>query len=161
MTVLFRLPSVLCLLCWALISSSPLVAEDGTVNRLTELTFTSAKAYADPFNEVKLFERYDWKTFRPHAEWAAYAGDAAAKKPAYGPYATGSDKTRLIYVPERHVVAVAGLAADARYVARVFNPVLGTTTDVGSVTADVKGTWTAKAPEHVDADDWVLIIECQ
>lgn len=110
----------------------------------------------------RLFERYDWQKFQPHAEWAGYAaaaGDAAAPKPpAYGPFALGSDQVRLVYVPERHAVTISGLLPDVRYQARVFNPVSGVTADLGAITVS-NGTWTAGAPAQSDADDWVLIIE--
>jgi hypothetical protein len=110
----------------------------------------------------KLFERYDWQAFVPHPEWAAYAADptadAAAKPAAYGPYATGSEQVRLVYVPERRAVTVSGLAGAARRIARVFDPVSGVTTDLGAIAVSA-GAWTAPAPLKVEADDWVLIIE--
>ena len=106
----------------------------------------------------KLFERYDWQTFVPHAEWASYASDDAAKKPAYGPFALGSEKVRLVYVPERHAITVNNLLPDARYQARIFNPVSGVITNLVAVTVG-NGAWTVIAPAQTDADDWVLIIE--
>jgi hypothetical protein len=105
----------------------------------------------------KLFERYAWQSFQPHADWASYA-TGPAPQPAYGPFALGDDQTRLIYVPERHPVVVSHLAPDTRYHAREFDPVSGETADLGPV-AVADGSWTAPAPTHADAEDWVLIVE--
>jgi hypothetical protein len=74
-------------------------------------------------------------------------------QPGYGPFAIGNDTVRLIYVPELRSVRLQNL--DARYRAKVFNPVSGNTTDLGNVAADA----TINAPIQTDAEDWVLIIE--
>jgi hypothetical protein len=107
----------------------------------------------------KLFEQYDWQKFQPHPDWASYALDDPRQKPSYGPFATGSDKVRLVYIPELRSIQVTNLEPKTKYRARIFNPVSGKTTDLGTITPDNKSGWTASAPIQPDADDWVLILE--
>jgi len=114
----------------------------------------------------KLFEQFDWQSFQPHPEWAAYAPSVSppivslpTTRPAYGPFTTGSESVRLIYVPELRPIRVTHLDPETNYRARIFNPVSGKTTDLGRFAPDDKSAWTAAAPIQSDADDWVLIVE--
>src|SRR5207302_1640897 len=109
-----------------------------------------------------------WQKFQPHPEWASFVADKLTSKPApgqppahpsYGPFSTGSEKVRLIYVPELRAIHVKNLEPNTRYRARIFNPVSGKSTDLGDLTLDDKSGWTAAAPSQSDADDWALIVE--
>ena len=108
------------------------------------------------------FDDKDWlaaKTLGPlgTAPWGAFAA-----APSYGPFATGSDETRIIYVPELHAVRVANLKPGTKYRALIFNPVSGTIADLGHIPLDENAGWTApppSPPNQSDAPDWVLIIE--
>jgi hypothetical protein len=104
----------------------------------------------------KFFEQFEWQTFEPHADWASYVDANAddAKKSSYGPFATGvAGKVRVIYVPEPRAVKVTKIEADAKYRARLFDPVSGETSDLGAVSADGKFS----PPKGIQ--DWVLVIE--
>src|SRR5437667_3225 len=50
----FYLLLSLIFLCVAFASTGLFAAEQGIVNRMSEMSFTSTMAYADPFNEVRL-----------------------------------------------------------------------------------------------------------
>ena len=110
----------------------------------------------------KLFEQFDWQTFQPHPDWASYAPESPVPKPRpnYGPFATGSETVRLIYVPEQYPVQVMSLQPGHTYRARIFNPVSGKTTDLGKIALNRdESAWTAQPPAQTDAADWVVIIQ--
>jgi len=105
------------------------------------------------------FDDGDWtaaKALGPYGSdpWKEFGG-----LPTYGPFATGSDETRIIYVPELAAIRVSHLNAGTNYRAWVFNPVSGTMADLGHIKLDEKSGWTASPPNQSDAADWVLILE--
>jgi hypothetical protein len=108
----------------------------------------------------KLFEKYDWQKFVPHPEWVSYADDATTK-PAYGPFASGSEKVRIIYVPELHSIRVTNLSPAAHYRAQILNPASGKTSPIDNIKLDEKQSLTVRPPAQADAEDWVLIVESQ
>jgi hypothetical protein len=71
------------------------------------------------------------------------------------PYAFGTEKVRLAYVPEPRAVVLKGLAAGGRYRGFVFDPVTGTKRELG-VKVGGDGTWRV---EGQGAGDWVVGVE--
>ncbi len=105
-----------------------------------------------------LFQRFAWQAFAPHGEWAAWAaGESGA--PVAGLCASGSERVRFVYVPEKHAVTLAHLEAGVAWRASVFDPVSGRTTALGALAVAADGTCTVPAPAQDDADDWVLVLE--
>jgi hypothetical protein len=109
----------------------------------------------------KLFEQFDWQTFEPNPQWATYAEDGAhpTTRPSYGPFATGSDAVRLIYVPELRSIRINDLKSGSRYRAQIFDPVSGKVTELDKIAPDGGAGWTLTAPGQSDAEDWVLILQ--
>jgi hypothetical protein len=78
---------------------------------------------------------------------------------AYGAQAAGiSNAVRMIYVPESQTVTVRELDPAGRYAAKIFDPVSGATTTLGTIQADRAGRWQCSPPGNCD-HDWVLILE--
>jgi hypothetical protein len=78
---------------------------------------------------------------------------------SYGPFATGSEKVRLVYVPELRSVRITGLERNARYRARTMDAASGKMSELGDVTSDEQSGWTTPAPKQTDGDDWIIILE--
>jgi hypothetical protein len=67
-------------------------------------------------------------------------------------------KVRVVYVTQAVPVRVAELEANARYRARLFDPVSGKETEMGEAVADSSGGWvTPTLP--AGTEDWVLLLE--
>jgi hypothetical protein len=78
---------------------------------------------------------------------------------SYGPFATGYDKVRLIYVPELRSIRITRLQPNVRYRATMMSPASGKTTELDDVMPDGQFAWTTPAPTQTDADDWVVVLE--
>jgi hypothetical protein len=104
----------------------------------------------------KLFERFAWQEFSPHADWAAYADDQPAK---FGPFATGkAGEARIVYALESRPVKLMQLNPGVKYDVQAFDPVTGETTAVESVGGD-KADITVSKPVAIKSDDWVIVVE--
>lgn len=137
-----------------------LAADDKELSISSDATWRTAKEIESNSNWTAAdFDDAKWspaKALGPlgRAPWGQFnPGDS------YGPFATGSDQTRIIYIPQLRPVRVADLAPGAKYRARCINPVSGKTTDLGEIKVDDKSGWTTSAPSQSDAEDWVLVIE--
>lgn len=97
-----------------------------------------------------------FQDFEPHLEWAEWvtpSGDDVVV-----PYAAGIPGViRVVYAPAAGAVILQGLEPGVHYAARRFDPVSGSTTDLGPVLADPDGRWFAPAApwDH----DWVLTLD--
>ena len=77
----------------------------------------------------------------------------------FGPQAAGiPGVVRVIYVPEAGAVVVRHLGARAGYRAATFDPVEGTKTEIGTITATDEGDWHCSPPAGID-HDWVILLE--
>jgi hypothetical protein len=113
------------------------------------------------FAKALLLE-YPWFRFEPHPEWAALAPDDPSAPPADDasqPQATGiPGQVRIIYVPEKDVIAARGLGSRARYEATYFDPVTGAKASIGTIQADEAGAFQCRPPAG-NNHDWVLLLE--
>jgi hypothetical protein len=105
------------------------------------------------------FDGADWPAARIIGPYGCDPWKEFSAPPTYGPFATGSDETRIIYVPELHAIRVANLKSATHYRALLFNPVSGTIADLGHIKLDDQSGWTASPPSQSDATDWVLVLE--
>jgi hypothetical protein len=110
-----------------------------------------------------------WKSarFDDHG-WAAAKVVAKYGQPPWGLLKAGTSlavfasgipgKVRVVYVTQAVPVRVTELEANARYGARLFDPVSGKETDLGEAVADSSGGWvTPTLPTGME--DWVLVLE--
>jgi len=114
----------------------------------------------------RLFERYAWHRFEPHADWATWDhgqptdSEEAPQSvdPSAEPLATGiASKVRIIYVLDPLPILVQKIEPDVAYTASYFSPVTGQHETIGPVKASDLGTWSCSAPKT--DEDWVLILE--
>lgn len=77
------------------------------------------------------------------------------------PYASGiSGAVRIVYLPRALSVTLSSLETDKHYVASVFDPISGRTTEIGPAHPDSHGVWTVSPPRDV-AEDWVLVLDAR
>ncbi len=100
---------------------------------------------------------YPWHRFEPQPDTAVWADDPAARGEIRPAAAGIGHALRVVYVPQAHAVTVKHLAANAKYSALLFDPVLGGQLPLGEVTTDVSGSWTCEPPQK--KRDWVLVLE--
>lgn len=105
----------------------------------------------------KLFERFEWHKFTPHAEWISYAEKEAT---SYGPFATGiAEKVRIVYVPESRPVRIEKLEAAVKYQASAFDPTTGEMSEIGPVEIGGADADVIRKPASISSDDWVVVLE--
>ena len=95
-----------------------------------------------------------WHALESHPEWV---GKPASKENAYmGAFCAGTEDLRIVYVPNQWMPPrVLGLPAGSRWSVEYFNPVDGTTEDMGVAVAEDEGTFALKSPEVMH--DWVYV----
>src|SRR5690606_908858 len=100
------------------------------------------------------FDDSQWPTAIKLASYGDAPWGAFAQPVAYGPYATGIEgEVRVIYVPESRPIEVRSLPSQTCLTAFVFDPVSGEQIDLGDITPNEHGTWTAtKPPFESDAE---------
>lgn len=104
----------------------------------------------------KLFERFAWQEFSPHADWAMYPDEQPAK---FGPFATGkAGEARIVYALESRPVKLMQLEAGVKYDVQAFDPTTGETTAIESIGGD-KADITVSKPTAIKSDDWVIVVE--
>ncbi len=86
-------------------------------------------------------------------------GRVGALDSVIGPQCAGiRNGVRLVYMLRPAPVVVRGLKPGRSYGAKVFDPVTGNTTALGTIRADAAGAWRCPPPKGWD-HDWVLILE--
>ncbi len=104
----------------------------------------------------KLFERFAWQEFSPHADWAVYADDQPAK---FGPFATGkAGEARIVYALESRPVKLLQLEAGVKYVVESFDPTTGMAKAIRSAGGNQQDIIVSK-PSYIKSDDWVILLE--
>jgi hypothetical protein len=110
----------------------------------------------------RLLERYPWRQFEPHPEWAEPHHTPENRRLIYVAGIPG--QVRVAFIPaEASWVAWSGraaikeLEAGLAYHAFYFDPRTGREYDLGTVTADAQGQWLLPRPPIFQ--DWVVVLE--
>ena len=104
----------------------------------------------------KLFERFAWQEFTPHADWATYADNQPSK---FGPFATGkAGEARIVYVLESRPVKLEKLETGVTYDVHAFDPTSGEMTAIESIVGE-KPDVTVSKPASIKSDDWAIVLE--
>ncbi len=106
----------------------------------------------------RLLETIPWWELEPHNEWVENSWDGA--DPDRNICAGVPRKLRVVYMPRTwNVSKVLGIESDVAYTAFWFDPVNGERVDIGDVTPEPDGSWTA--PHPVVVHDWVLVLRAK
>jgi len=109
----------------------------------------------------EFLQMFPWQQFKPHPEWANYVNPMPGGGGKDLPQAAGIDgKVRMIYYIYPNPILVYKLKPKSVYRVRIFDPVTGEISDVGSgfAHADSDGDLLCSPPFGLD-HDWLLVIE--
>jgi hypothetical protein len=136
-------------------------ADGETLRLMSDATWRSAKSSAAGWDTTS-FDDSAWSQAQAlglHGDgpWGKVGGQSEFD----GPQAAGiPDTVRIIWVPRSEPILLSNLGSRAAWSATYFDPVTGSTKQLGTVKTDETGTWRTVPPASED-HDWVLVLEAK
>jgi hypothetical protein len=133
----------------------------GVTNIVSDASWRVANAEQAGWTNL-VFNDSAWQRAKVVAKYGDKPWDTIPEAPHRNytvPCAAGiAQSVRIIYLPLSRPAIMRQFERELRYRASWFDPVNGTETEIGPVSADARGEWISPEPPRPD-QDWVLILQ--